>query len=215
MVCLICFYWERILKISTYFVSRALYTLMLATYIRHIWVCSILITLSGDIEKNPGPKPSYWNKFPVCHWNLSRISAHNFIKISLLRAYFSTYNFDILCLLKIYLDWIIFSNDSSLTVPGYDLYRADHPSNVKREGVFIYYKNFLPLKVIDVQYLRQCINFEIKIGEKICNLIILYCSPSQSQDDFETFPKNLEINLDKILANNPFLTVVLGDFILS
>ena len=86
------------------FVSRGLYTLMLATCICYIWVCSILITLSGDIEKNPGPKPSYCNKFPVCHWNLSRISAHNFIKISLLRAYFSTYNFDILCLSKIYLD---------------------------------------------------------------------------------------------------------------
>ena len=40
------------------FVSRGLYTLMLATYILHIWVCSILITLSGDIEKNLGPKSS-------------------------------------------------------------------------------------------------------------------------------------------------------------
>ena len=33
------------------FVSRGLYILMLATYIRHIWVFSILITLSGDIKK--------------------------------------------------------------------------------------------------------------------------------------------------------------------
>ena len=39
-------------------VSRGLYTLMLAAHILHIWVCSNLITLSGDIEKNPGPKPS-------------------------------------------------------------------------------------------------------------------------------------------------------------
>ena len=30
------------------FVSRGIYTLMLATYIRHIWVCPILIILSGD-----------------------------------------------------------------------------------------------------------------------------------------------------------------------
>ena len=49
----------------------------------------------------------------------------------------------------------------------------------------------------------------MKIGEKLCNL---YRSPSQSQDDFETFLKNVELNLDTILANNPFLTVVLGDF---
>ena len=51
------------------FVSRGLYTLMLATYIRHIWVCSILITLSGDIEKNPGLKPSSSDKFSICHWS--------------------------------------------------------------------------------------------------------------------------------------------------
>ena len=44
----------------------------------------------------------------------------------------------------------------------------------------------------------------MKIGEKLCNFIILYRSPSQSQDDFETFLKNFELNLDKILANNPF-----------
>ena len=42
---------------------------MLATYIRHIWVCSILITLSSDTEKNPGPKPSSCDKFSICLWN--------------------------------------------------------------------------------------------------------------------------------------------------
>ena len=62
------------------------------------------------------------------------------------------------------------------------------------------YENFLPLKVIDIQYLQQCINFEMKVGEKFCNVIILYRPPSQSQDDF-----------DIILAKSP-LTIVLGDF---
>ena len=52
----------------------------------------------------------------------------------------------------------------------------------------------------------------MKIGEKLCNFIALYRSPSQSQDNFETFLKNLKLNLDTILANNPFLTVVLDDF---
>ena len=62
------------------FISRGLYTLMLATYIRHIWVCSILITLNGDIEKNPESKPSSCEKFPICHGNLNHISVHNFMK---------------------------------------------------------------------------------------------------------------------------------------
>ena len=68
------------------------------------------------------------------------------------------------------------------------------------------------MKVIDVQYLQECIKFEMKIGKKLCNFIVSYRSPSQSQDDFETFIKNFELNLDTILVNNPSLTVVLGDF---
>ena len=157
---------------------------------------------------NPGPKPSSCNKFSICHWNLNSISVHNFIKLSLLRAHISVHNFDILCLSETYRDSTISSNDSNLIIPGYDLYRADHPSNVKCGGICIYYNNFLPLKVTNIQYLQECINFEMKIGDKLCNFVALYRSPSQSQDEFEKF----ELNLDTVSANNPFLTVVLGDF---
>ena len=52
----------------------------------------------------------------------------------------------------------------------------------------------------------------MKIGGKLCSFIVLYPSPSQYQDDFETFLKNFELNFDLILADNPFLTVVLDDF---
>ena len=116
----------------------------------------------------------------MCHWNLNSTSAHNFIKISLLCAYVSTHNFHILCLSETYLDSNISSNNNNLAIPGYNLYRADHLSNVKRggEGKGIYHKNVLPLKVIDIQYVQECINFEIKIGKRLCNFIVLYYSPS-------------------------------------
>ena len=93
------------------FVSRGLFTLMLATCIRHIWVYSILITLSGDIETKPGPKPSSCDKFSICHCNPNSIFVHDLIKISLLRGYISTHNFDILYLSESYLDSSISSND--------------------------------------------------------------------------------------------------------
>ena len=51
----------------------------------------------------------------------------------------------------------------------------------------------------------------MKIGEKLCNFIVLYRSSSQSQDQFDAFLKNFKLNLATILANNPFLTVVLDD----
>ena len=91
------------------------------------------------------------------------------------------------------------------------IYKVDHPLNIK-QGVGIYYKISLPLKIKNIQYLQKCINFKIKIKDKLCNFITLYCSPNQCQDDFESFINNMELNLDSIMTNNPFLTVILGDF---
>ena len=98
-----------------------------------------------------------------------------------------------------------------MEISGYSLIRSDHPSNIKRGGICIYYKHFLPLRILSVQYLQECINFEMKIGDKVCNFISLYRSPSQTLDNFET-SKNFELNLENIVHRNPFLVVVIGDF---
>ena len=99
-----------------------------------------------------------------------------------------------------------------MEIPGYDLFRGDHPSNTKRGGVCIYYRDSLLLKILGIQYLQECINFEIRIGGKLCRFVSLYRSPSQSQDDFEAFANNFELNLDAATANNlTSWTVTLGD----
>ena len=103
---------------------------MSASYIRHIWVYSILITRSGDIEKNLGPKPSSSYKFLICYWNLHSISVHCCMNISSAFLYFN-HNFNIPCLSEAYLDSSNSSIDSNLTIPDYDLYRVDHLPNVK------------------------------------------------------------------------------------
>ena len=58
-----------------------------------------------------------------------------------------------------------------LEILGYDLIRADHPSNSKRGGVCVYYRNSLPLKILDIFYLQECIVFELKIGNKFCKIV--------------------------------------------
>ena len=66
----------------------------------------------GDIEINPGPKVP----FLFCHWNLNSLSAHNFSKLTQLKAYISTYKHDFMCLSETYLNTSI--PDSRLEING-------------------------------------------------------------------------------------------------
>ena len=95
---------------------------------------------------------------------------------------------------------------------GYNFARMDHPSNTKRGRMCLYYNCSLPLKVIDVSYLQECINFEINNDDETCNFVSLYRSPSKTKDELENFIKNLDLNLKHIANKSPFLIVILGDF---
>ena len=144
---------------------------IICIYIYFIWLFIILLSLSGDVEENPGPKFKSCLSFSICHWNLNSISARNFCKLSLVQAYDSIHKYDIIWLSETYLNSSILCDDDNLEIPGYNLIRADHPSDNKRGGVCIYYKNILPLRLLNINYLHECINFEIKIGNELCNFI--------------------------------------------
>ena len=145
------------------------------------------IMLCGDIEINPGLKTISQQGFSVCHWNLNSIFAHNFDKILLLKAYVVIHKFDIICLSDTYLDSSIPTNNDNLDFDGYNLVRSDHPLYTKRGGVCIYYRNYLPLRVININYLNECIVFDI--GDKICSFVVLCRSPSQASDNLNLFQK--------------------------
>ena len=66
---------------------KSLYFITIGFYIHHVWVYFISIKLSSGIEENPGPQPKSCGSLSICHWNLNSILAHNFVKLSLLRAY--------------------------------------------------------------------------------------------------------------------------------
>ena len=165
----------RFISLSVFRISYICILLAFIHHIRYIWSCLIEVTI---LKKNPGPKPNSYQNFSVCHWNLNSVSAHNFLKLSLLRAYIAVHKFDVICLSETYLDSSILLDDNYLQIPGYNLYREDHPLNVKRRGVCIYHNFFLPLTIKNIHYLQECINFEIKIKGKLCNFIRLYRSPN-------------------------------------
>ena len=94
---------------------------MIGIYLHHIWLSLTIIRLSGDIEENPGPKRNSNQSFSICHRNLNSVTAHNYLKVSLLRAYISLHNFDIVCISETYLDSTIALDDENLHIPGYNL----------------------------------------------------------------------------------------------
>ena len=76
----------------------------------------------------------------------------------------------------------------------------------------MYYKNCLPLKVLDIRFLRKSIAFDLQISDKLCSLICFYRSPNQSYDDFVSFLDNFQLTLDTLAQKNLFLMVALRDF---
>ena len=73
-----------------------------------------------------------------------------FIQVSLLPAYVAIKKFDVVCLLETYLDSPGLSDNENFNLPNHNVVRADHPSNTKKGGVCIYFKNSLLFKVLDI-----------------------------------------------------------------
>ena len=105
-----------------------------------------LLLLPRDIEVNPGPKRS--SNIKLCHWNWNGLAAHDFIKVLLIEAFITTSNFDIVCLSEMFLDSTIPGDNVNILINGYSLLRADHPNNIKRGVVCIYFKESLSEEMI-------------------------------------------------------------------
>ena len=116
---------------------RSLYFMSVLSHIHYLRLYFLAIKLSGAIEENPGPKANSCDCLSICHWNLNRICAHTFIKLSFLCAYISINKIDIICLSETYLYSSIPSDDGNLVLPGYNLVRADNPANTKKGGVCV------------------------------------------------------------------------------
>ena len=148
---------------------------------RLAWLCRCLMILSGNVEVNPGPKNSISECLSICHCNLNSILTHNYFKLFLLKAHMSVHKFDIICLSETYLDSTVPLDDENLVISGYNLIRSDHPSNTKHGGVCLYSKDYLPLWVLNISYLKECLNVEVKLVLNPVNLLPLYIAKPVSR----------------------------------
>ena len=91
-----------------------------------------------------------------------------------------------------------------MIIKGYSLLRADHPSNHKRGGVYLYFKQHLPLiRRNDLSILQECLVTEIIVDNEKCFFIYLYISPNQNHEELENFSSNLDLLLSNINDNHP------------
>ena len=165
----------KILLFCWHYFESAFIILLTLIYIH------IFLQCYGDIEINPGPRKLKINSFSICHWNLNSLATHNFSKLTQLIAYNSIYKHDFICLSETYLDSSI--PDNLIDIEGYKLIRADHPDNIKRCGVCIYYKESLPVQIINQHYLKEALLLEMSYNNKKVIVSVIYRSPSQSIDE--------------------------------
>ena len=171
---------------------------------------SNILIQCGDVEQNPGPK---YSSLKFCHWNLNGLMAHDSSKKSSLQAYITQHNYDIVCLSETFLNSETKNDDEKVEIEGYTLIRSDHPSDSKKGGVCIYYKEHIPLiRRDDLCMLDGCLVIEIRSQNEKCFLTCIYRSPNQNCDEFDNFCLNFESLLSKINNEFPLCSVVTGDF---
>ena len=95
---------------------------------------------------------------------------------------------------------------------GYNLIWSDHPSNTKRGGVCIYYKDSLAVRLVDITSLLECLVYEVTIQNKKGCIAVMYRSPNQSSMELESFLSGFEDMLSSVLFSKSQFTVILGDF---
>ena len=126
----------------------------------------LLLRSHGDSELKQGPSKTKENTLFVCHWNLNFITTHNFSKLTQLKVYVSTYKYDFIFLSETYLDSS--TPDNLIGIEGYNLVRADHPDNIKRGGVSIYYKESLHVRVISLPFFKEALLLKMSYNKKRC-----------------------------------------------
>ena len=80
------------------------------------------------------------------------------------------------------------------------------------EVEFVFTKESLPVRVINLPYLQEVLLLELNDQNKNVIISNLYHSPSQKSEEFESFLTNFEHFLSDINARNPSVSVILGNF---
>ena len=178
-----------------------------------LWYLLLRLILSLDIHPNPGPINSN-NKYgggflSFCNWNLNTLSKDDFNRISLLEAYNTNHNYDIISLCETSLNDTTQVPDNIL--PGYKFHACNHPDGDRSGGVGIFYKETLPLRIRQDLSFDESIVTEMIFGHKKIFFTVLYRNPQSKahSTEFNSFLENLDNLYLKIKDEKPYATFLL------
>ena len=111
--CYACYHYSMVGRNRNFYtrlsrVSKSRSALLLCNYctLAFYFVCCMALTLfiCGNVELNPRPKNTKSYHFALCHWNFNSLPSHDLSKLSLIEAYNTHHNFDLIRLSETYLD---------------------------------------------------------------------------------------------------------------
>ena len=176
-----------------------------------VWLPLLLIILSNDIHRNPGPL-TQTNFLKFMSWNLNSIVKNNFQRVQLLEAHNALFNYDLISINETCL------NDSidipEVLLDDYTFVNANNSNNTRHGGVGLFYKNSLPLRVRHDLSFSESIVVEIKYHRKSIFFTVLYRSPAHGHSTpvFNQFLSDLNQLYEKIRAEKPLAMFFAGDF---
>ena len=118
----------------TQYVCVAIFQIVCHTYVKKTppWLSTILILISKDVERNPGPEYRT-NLFNFMSWNLNSLATNNFERVQLIEAHNTIFNYDLISICETNL------NDSLISkvreIIGYTFEPVNHANNVSHGGV--------------------------------------------------------------------------------
>ena len=141
-----------------------------------------------------------------CHWNVNSLTAHKMLKKSLVEAYNTSHKSDFIFISETYLDSTVAADDKDLAIEGYNLVCADHPNDLKKGSVCIYYNESLAIQLINVNHLSECLLCGITFDNTKGYIAVLYRSSSQTSSTVNYFLLNFEKKCYKklVLLNQIF-----------
>ena len=171
-----------------------------------------LLLISGSIEINPGPATSKKNNLSFAVWNLDSLPARDFARIPLIEALQKTYDFDMFGVCESMLNDSI--SNEGIFINGFSShpFRSDKTYNIRNGGVCLYFKESLPINErCDLELLPETIVAEIKLNRKKVFIVLSYCHPNMSNDEFTEYTRLLEKIYESIRKEKPTVSILCGD----